>query len=62
MDTATLLKSILKIYWEGETIEELLTDIEKNNIAEIKLEQESLKSFWFDIDFIGLSEKRKDLL
>ena len=62
MDTATILKNILKIYGEGETIEEVLTDIEKNNLAEIKLEQESLKSFWFDIDFIGLSEKIKVLL
>ena len=59
IDRATLLKSILKIYGEGETIEEVLTDVEKNNLDEIKLEQESLKSFRFDIDFRGLSEKRK---
>ena len=59
IDRATLLKSIIKIYGKGETIEEVLSDIEKNNLNEIKLEQESLQNFRFDIDFRGLSEKRK---
>ena len=59
IDRAALLKSILKIYGEGETIEEVLSDIEKKNLNEMKKEQESLQSFRFDIDFRGLSEKRK---
>ena len=59
IDRAALLKSIIKIYGEGNSLEDVLLDIEKNNKKEIKLEQESLKTFRFDIDFRGLSEKRK---
>ena len=59
IDRAALLKSIIKVYGEGETIDEVLLDIEKNNLEEIKKEQESLKPFRFDIDFRGLSEERK---
>ena len=62
IDRATLLKSIIKIYGEGETIDEVVSYIEKNNKNEIKIEQESLKTFRFDIDFRGLSEKRKGQL
>ena len=59
IDRATLLKSIIKIYGEGDTLDEVISDIEKNNKEEIKKEQESSKSFRFDLDFRGLSEKRK---
>jgi len=62
IDRAALLKSIIKVYGEGETIDEVLTDLEKNNNEEIKKEQESLKPFRFDIDFRGLSEERKKQL
>ena len=59
IDRAALLKSIIKVYGEGETIDEVLLDMEKNNIEGIKKEQESLKPFRFEIDFRGLSEERK---
>ena len=59
IDRATLLKSIIKIYGEGETLDEVILDIEKNNKEEIKKEQDCSKSFRFDIDFRGLSETRK---
>ena len=59
IDRATLLKSIIKIYGEGETLDEVISDIEKNNKEEIKKEQDSPLSFRFDIDFRGLSESRK---
>ena len=59
IDRAALLKSIIKVYGEGDTLDEVLLDIDKNSKDEIKLEQESLQTFRFDIDFRGLSEKRK---
>ena len=59
IDRTTLLKSIIKIYGEGETMDEVIKDIEKNNKEEMKLEQESLKTFRIDTDFRGLSETRK---
>ena len=59
IDRAALLKSIIKVYGEGDTLDEVLLDIVKNSKDEIKLEQESLQTFRFDIDFRGLSEKRK---
>ena len=43
IDRATLLKSIIKIYGEGETLDEVILDIDKNNKEEIKKEQDSSK-------------------
>ena len=59
IDRATLLKSIIKIYGEGDNMDEVINNIEKNNLEEFKKESESLESFRFDIDFRGLSEKRE---
>ncbi len=55
IDRATLLKSIIKIYGEGETMDEVIKDIETNNKEEMKIEQDSLKTFRIDTDFRGLS-------
>ena len=59
IDRATLLKSIIKIYGKGNTMDEVITYIENNNMEEFKKEVESLDSFRFDIDFRGLSETRE---
>ena len=59
IDRATLLKSIIKIYGKGDTMDQVLMDIEKNNNEEMKKEQESLETFRVDIDFRGRSENRK---
>ena len=59
IDRATLLKSIIKIYGTGDTMDEVINYIEKNNIEEFRKEEESLDTFRFDIDFRGLSEKRE---
>ena len=59
IERATLLKSIIKIYGEGDNMDEVINYIEKNNSEEFKKESESLESFRFDIDFRGLSEKRE---
>ena len=59
IDRATLLKSIIKIYGEGENMDEVIKYVEKNNLEEFKKESECLESFRFDIDFRGLSEKRE---
>ena len=59
IERATLLKSIIKIYGEGDNMDEVIDYIEKNNSEEFKKESESLESFRFDIDFRGLSEKRE---
>ena len=59
IERATLLKSIIKIYGEGDNMDEVINYIEKNNKDEFKKESESLDSFRFDIDFRGLSETRE---
>ena len=59
IERATLLKSIIKIYGEGDTMDEVIDYVEKYNIEEFKKESESSESFRFDMDFRGLSEKRE---
>ena len=59
IERATLLKSIIKIYGEGDTMDEVINYVEKYNIEEFKKESESSESFRFDMDFRGLSEKRE---
>ena len=59
IDRSTLLKSIIKIYGKGDSMDEVINYIEKNNNEEFKKEIESLDTFRFDIDFRGLSETRE---
>ena len=59
IERATLLKSIIKIYGEGDTMDEVINNVEKYNLEEFKKESESSETFRFDIDFRGLSEKRE---
>ena len=59
IERATLLKSIIKIYGEGDTMDEVINYVEKYNIEEFKKESESSETFRFDMDFRGLSEKRE---
>lgn len=48
-----------EIYGEGDSMDNVFLYIEKNNLEEIRKEQESPLTFRFDIDFRGLSETRK---
>ena len=59
VDRAALLKTIIKVYGEGENMDELILDIQKNHIEEFKNEIDSYESFRFDMDFRGSSEDRK---
>ena len=59
IERATLLKSIIKIYGEGDTMDEVINYVEKYNLEEFKKESESSETFRFDMDFRGLSEKRE---
>ena len=59
IDRSTLLKSIIKVYGKGDSMDEVINYIEKNNNEEFKKEIESLDTFRFDIDFRGLSETRE---
>ena len=59
IERATLLKSIIKIYGEGDTMDEVINYVEKYHLEEFKKESESSETFRFDIDFRGLSEKRE---
>ena len=59
IERCTLLKNIIKVYGEGNNMDEVIKDIENNNMEEFKKEVESLKSFRFDIDFRGKCESRE---
>ena len=59
IERATLLKSIIKIYGEGDTMDEVINYVEKYHLEEFKKESESSETFRFDMDFRGLSEKRE---
>ena len=59
VDRAVLLKNIIKIYSEGDSMDEI---IQNNNKDEYKKEQESTESFKFDVDVRGVTINQTERL